>query len=300
MWGLLGVIAAVLLGIYDIFKKKSLNGNAVLPVLFISILSSSILFYIPVITGSFANPGFFQGIDLFVPHLSLKEHLLIALKAAIVLSSWITAFFAIKHLPLTIVTPIRATAPFWTLLGALIIFSEKLNALQWAGLLITLTFFYLFSTTGKLEGINFRKNKWVFLIIIATLLGSASGLYDKYIVQAIDRLSVQAWSGIYQLIMMGLILIILWYPKSKKTTPFQWRWSIPFIGVFLVLTDFFYFYALSYPEALISILSGIRRSGVVIPFIFAALFFKEKNIKRKSIYLAGIITGVFLMTMGSR
>ena len=298
MWALLGIIAAVLLGIYDIFKKTSLNNNAVIPVLFISILSSSVI-YLPFIIGSRLNPVFFQHINFYVPNLSLSEHIRIILKSLLVLSSWILAFFAIKNLPLTIVTPIRATAPLWTLLGALLIFSEKLNGLQWLGLLITLTFFYLFSTTGKLEGIHFRKNKWVFLIIGATLLGSASGLYDKYIIRAIDRFAVQTWTGIYQLLIMSFIVGLIWYPNRKNTTPFQWRLSIPFIGIFLIFTDFFYFYALSYPESLISVLSGIRRSGVIIPFLYAALFFKEQNVKKKGVYLAGIITGVLFMVTGS-
>jgi transporter family protein len=299
MWGVLGIVTAVFLGIYDIFKKTSLNNNAVLPVLLISIFTSSLLF-IPAIIGSTISPDFFKSIYLFVPALTVAEHLQIFLKAVIVLASWILAFFAIKHLPLTIVSPIRATAPLWTLMGALIIFSERLNGLQWAGLLITLTFFYLFSTTGKLEGINFRTNKWIFSIIGATLLGSASSLYDKYIIREIDRIAVQSWSGIYQLLLMVLIVAFLWYPKRKNSTPFKWRWSIPFIGIFLTLSDFFYFYALSYPESLISVLSGIRRSGVIIPFIFAALFFKENNIRKKGLYLAGIIAGVVLMTFGSR
>jgi len=299
MWGILGIVTAVLLGIYDIFKKTSLNNNAVIPVLFISIITST-LFFIPAIIGSRLYPGFFHSINFYVPVITFQEHLQIFLKATIVLSSWILAFFAIKNLPLTIVSPIRATAPLWTLLGALIIFSETLNLLQWIGLLITLTFFFLFSTTGKLEGINFKRNKWIFLIIAATLLGSASALWDKYIIKEIDRFSVQAWSGVYQLSIMIPIFAFLWYPKRKSTTPFQWRWTIPLIGIFLTLSDYFYFKALSYPDSLISILSGIRRSGVIIPFIFAALFYKEKNIVKKGLYLLGIITGVILMTIGSR
>ena len=300
MWAIWGILAAVLLGIYDIFKKTSLNNNAVIPVLLISIASGSLIFNIPLIAASYFFPETLQNLNLFVPSISAKEHLLILIKAVIVLSSWILAFFAVKHLPLTIVTPIRATAPLWTLLGALVIFSEQLNALQWLGLLITLTFFYLFSTTGKLEGINFRKNKWVFLIIAATLIGSASSLYDKFVVKAIDRLSVQTWSGIYQLLLMLPIFAFLWYPNRAKSTPFKWRISIPFIGIFLFLTDFIYFYAISYPDMLISVLSGIRRSGVIVPFVFGALFFKEKNIKQKSFYLAGIIIGVMLMVLGSK
>jgi transporter family protein len=299
MWALFGILAAVFLGIYDIFKKTSLNQNAVFPVLFISIITSSII-YAPFLIGSYYNPEFFQQINLYIPPLSLNDHLLIICKAIIVLASWILAFFAIKHLPLTIVSPIRASAPLWTLLGALVIFSEKLSVFQWIGLIITLIFFYLFSTTGKLEGLHFTKNKWIFLIIGATLIGSASSLYDKFIVKAIDRNSVQAWTGIYQLLIMIPLVAFVWFPTRKKTTPFQWRWTIPFIGVFLVLSDFVYFYALSFPDALISVLSGIRRSGVVIPFLFAALFFNEKNVGKKGLYLAGIITGVILMVVGSR
>jgi bacterial/archaeal transporter family protein len=299
MWGLLGIATAILLGIYDIFKKTSLNNNAVFPVLLISV-STSALIFISVIAGSWFYPDFFQSINLYVPRISFIDHLQIFVKSVIVLASWILAFFAIKHLPLTIVSPIRATAPLWTLIGALLIFSEKLNLLQWIGLLITLTFFYLFSTTGKLEGISFKRNKWIFLIIGATLLGSASSLWDKYIVREIDRFSVQAWSGVYQLLILFPIVAFFWYPQRKETTPFQWRWSIPFIGIFLVLSDYFYFNALSYPESLISVLSGIRRSGVIIPFIYAAIFLRENNIRKKGLYLAGIITGVFLMTMGSR
>ncbi|HNW50559.1 MAG TPA: DMT family transporter [Prolixibacteraceae bacterium] len=298
MWGILGIVTAVLLGIYDIFKKVSLNNNAVLPVLLVSVATSS-LFFFPVVIGSRLNPVFFQSINLYAPKISPVQHLEIFAKSIIVLSSWILAFFAIKHLPLTVVSPIRATEPLWTLIGALIIFSEKLNAPQWIGLTITLSFFYLFSTTGKLEGINFKKNKWIFLIIGATLLGSASGLWDKFIVREIDRLSVQVWSGIYQLLILSIVVAVFWYPTRKKTTPFQWRWTIPFIGIFLVFSDFVYFYALSYPESLISVLSGIRRSGVVISFIFAALFFKESNILKKGLYLAGIITGVLFMALGS-
>ena len=298
MWAIWGIIAAVFLGIYDIFKKTSLNNNAVFPVLLISVSTSAIIFS-SVLIGSNVNPTLFQSINLCVPEITFREHFLVIMKAALVLSSWILAFFAIKHLPLTIVTPIRATAPFWTLTGALVIFLEHLSLLQWIGLIITLTFFYLFSTTGKLEGIHFRTNKWIYLIIAATLLGSASSLYDKYIIREVDRMAVQVWTGIYQFGILLPIVAFGWYPNRKKTTPFQWRWSIPLIGVFLVLTDFFYFYALSFPESLISVLSGIRRSGVIIPFLFGAFFFREENVKKKGLYLAGIIVGVLLMVIGS-
>lgn len=299
MWSIFGVVSAILLGIYDVLKKWSLNGNAVLPTLLISV-STSALIFTPVLIGSNYYPSFFESIHLYSRPIGAIEHLLIFVKSLIVVSSWILAFFAVKHLPITIVTPIRATGPLWTLIGALLIFSERLNPLQWLGLSVALTFFFLFSTTGKLEGISFTRNKWIFFIIGATLLGSASALYDKFIIRAIDRVAVQAWFSVYQMVIMLPVTALFWYPNRKKHTPFSWRWTIPLIGLTLVVTDYFYFYAISFPDALISVLSGIRRSGVVVAFIIGALIFKDKNIKRKAVFLAGIIVGVLLMAFGSR
>ncbi len=299
MWALAGLLSAFFLGIYDIFKKTSLNDNAVIPVLFFSTVTSSVIF-LPVVIGSQFYPDFFSHIGLYSPTLSFIEHLQVLLKAFIVVSSWILAFFAIKHLPVTIYAPIRSTSPLWTLVGALIIFQERLNYLQWIGVTLTLLFFYFFSTAGKREGIEFRKNKWIFLIIGATILGSISGLYDKFIISRIDRIAVQGWFSFYQVAILLPVLGILWYPNRKKTTPFKWRWAIPLIGVTLVIADFLYFYALSLEGSMISMISALRRSAVLVTFTFGALLFKEQNLKQKGIYLLGILAGILLITLGSR
>ncbi|WP_340114303.1 DMT family transporter [Maribellus mangrovi] len=299
MWAIAGLISAIFLGIYDIFKKKSLNENAVIPVLFFSTVTSSLVF-LPVVIGSRFFPEFFSQIGLFSPTLTLTEHLQVLLKSFIVVLSWILAFFALKHLPVTIFAPIRATGPLWTLIGAIIIFHERLNSLQWIGVSLTLIFFYLFSTAGKLEGIEFRRNKWIFLIIGATIIGSISGLYDKFIISRIDRIAVQAWFSFYQVAILLPILGFLWYPNRKKTTPFQWRWTIAAIGISLIIADFVYFYALSIEGSMISMLSALRRSSVLIAFGLGAFLFKEQNLKKKGIYLVGILAGILLITLGSR
>ena len=298
MWALAGLTSAIFLGIYDIFKKTSVNENAVMPVLFLSTLTSSIIF-LPIVTGSVYYPETFSRIGLYSPVLTLTEHLQVFLKSAIVISSWILAFFALKHLPVTIFAPIRSTSPLWTLIGAIIIFNEKLNTLQWIGVTLTLTFFYLFSTAGKREGIEFRKNKWIYLIIAATILGSVSGLYDKFIISRIDRIAVQAWFSFYQVVIMFPVVGIFWFPKRRNTTPFKWRWTIPAIGITLVITDFLYFYALSFEGSMISMISALRRSSVLITFTLGALLFKEQNLKRKGLYLIGILAGILLITLGS-
>jgi len=299
LWSFAALLSAVFLGIYDIFKKSSLNGNAVIPVLFFATLTSTVIF-LPIVIGSNLNPEFFTQIGLYAPPLNFTEHLQILLKAAIVVSSWILAFFAMKHLPISIFAPIRSTGPFWTFIGAIIIFNEKLNGLQWTGVFLTLLFFYLFSTAGKKEGIEFKRNKWIYFLIAGTILGAASGLYDKFIIARIDRIAVQAWFSFYQVAILLPVLLFLWMPNREKSTPFVWRWTIAAIGVTLVIADFLYFWSISIEGSMISIISNLRRSSVLVTFILGAILFREKNLKEKGIYLVGILAGILLITLGNR
>lgn len=298
MWVIQGVIAAVFLGLYDVFKKVSVNNNGVLPVLFFTVVTN-VLICLPFLWGSRINPAYFQDINFYIPQITTREHWLIFLKSGIVVSSWVFSFFAIKHLPLTIVAPIRATGPLWTLIGAMLIFHEQLNGLQWIGMAVTLLFFFFFSTAGKREGIEFRRNKWILFIVLGTFLSVTSGLYDKYIIREVDRLSVQVWFSIYQLPIMAVVMLGVWLPHRKKYNSFKWRWSIPLISVALMVSDYLYFYAVSNPESLISILAALRRGGVVIAFLFGAVLLKEKNVKTKGVYLVGILAGIVMIAMGS-
>jgi transporter family protein len=299
MWVLLALASALFLGIYEVFKKLSVHKNAVIPVLFVSTLTSSLIF-LPITIGSIFSPEFFRSIELYVPGINLVQHALIFLKSIIVVSSWVMAFYAVKNLPMTIVSPIRATGPIWTLLGAIVIFSEHLNTQQWVGVTITLVFFYMLSTAGKSEGINFTADKWVFLIMAGTFLGAVSGLYDKYLMRRIDRMAVQAWFSFYQVVILFPVLVLTrWRLPKEERTPFYWRWSIPLIGVFLVVADYLYFNSLSYADSMVSIVSALRRGGAVISFVVGAIVFKEKNIPLKALYLAGIMIGILLISMGS-
>ena len=192
-------------------------------------------------------------------------------------------------------------APILTLIGALLIFGERLNLYQWVGVLLAIVSFIMLSFSGRKEGINFRHNLWILFIVLATITGAASGLYDKYLMShGFDRMTVQVWYSYYQMAMMAVVLLLLWYPQRKHTTPFVWRPSIFFISLFLVCADFVYFYALSYPDSMISIVSMVRRSSVVVSFIAGALLFKEKNIRSKSFDLVLVLLGMFFLYLGTR
>lgn len=300
MWLLLAFCSAALLGFYDVFKKKSLVNNAVLPVLGLNTLFSSLIF-LPLILISHFRPELLQDTLFFVPDTGGWEvHKFILLKSLIVLSSWVLGYFGMKHLPLTLVGPINATRPVMTLVGALLIFGERLNLYQWIGVLMAILSFFMLSRSGKKEGIDFTHNRWIWFIILAAVLGAASGLYDKYLMGKFNNMVIQSWYNIYQLFIMGGVLLMLWLPKRKTTTPFHWSWCIILISIFLSAADFVYFYALSMEDSMISIVSMVRRGSVVVSFLFGALIFREKNMKSKAIDLVLVLLGMFFLYLGSR
>ena len=298
MWLLLAFCSAALLGFYDVFKKKSLAGNAVLPVLGLNTLFSSLIF-LPFILISHFRPEWLQQTIFFVPDAGWEVHRYILLKSVIVLSSWTFGYFGMKYLPLTIVGPINATRPVMTLVGALLIFGERLNLYQWIGVLLAIVSFFLLSRSGKKEGIDFQHNRWIWFIVLAALLGAVSGLYDKYLMGRFDNMVVQAWYNVYQLFLMGGVLMFLWWPKRKTTTPFHWDWCIILISVFLSAADFVYFYALSLDGSMISIVSMVRRSSVLVSFLFGAMIFREKNLTSKAIDLVLVLLGMIFLYIGS-
>ena len=205
-----------------------------------------------------------------------------------------------KHLPITIVGPINATRPVMVLVGAMLVFGERLNLYQWIGVMLAIASFFMLSRSGKKEGIDFKHNKWIFLLYWLPLQVLSVVLYDKYLMKSLNPMLVQSWYNVYQVFIMCPILLLLWWPKRKSTTPFHWDWTIILIPFSFLLPILFTFYALSYDDSMISIVSMVRRGSVVVSFTFGALFFREKNLKSKAIDLILVLIGMIFLYLGSK
>ncbi len=305
MWLALAFMSAALLGCYDSFKKKALGGNAVVPVLFLNTLFSSLVF-LPFICLS-AGTTVLDGTAFHVGGGGWRMHGYILAKSVLVLSSWFFGYMGMKRLPLTIVGPINATRPVMVLIGAFIVFGERLNACQWMGVALAVASFFMLSRSGRKEGIDFRRDRWIYSIVLAAFLGAASGLYDRYLMAPVesggvglDHMAVQCWYNIYQCGIMGVALAALRLSGRGPGEPFRWDWAILGISLFLCAADFVYFYALSFPEAMVSVVSMVRRGSVVVSFLFGAAVFHERNLGSKAVDLLLVLLGLLLLYMGSR
>jgi transporter family protein len=298
MWLSLAFLSAALLGLYDVAKKQAVKDNSVPVVLLLNTLFST-LFFLPAIISGLASFGWFEGTLFDIAPMALRSHLLVMLKAAITLTSWLFGYVGIKHLPITIVGPINATRPVMVLMGAFIIFGERLNLMQWIGVALALVSLFLLSRAGKKEGIDFVRNKWILCVAVAAMLGAVSGLYDRHILREIEPLAVQSWFCVYQVVMMAVIVAVLRLSKAAATS-FRWSWAIPMISIFLTAADMAYFIALSQGDAMVSVVSMVRRSSVVVSFACGAMLFGEKNLKAKAIDMVFILIGMIFLWLGSR
>ena len=287
-WLLPVLASALALGFYDICKKHALRDNSVMPVLFLSTCTGTVGFvaYLA-LTGKLAD----------AVAVTPAELGLISAKVLLVGGSWVSSYYAIRELPITLASPIRSTAPLWTFLGGVLIFGERLTAIQILAAAVIFAGYAVFSICGKLEGFPLRSRGMV-LIIVGTLLGAASALYDKYLMNVLKlpapRVQFCFMTG------LAVLLGVSWLIRRfcfGHNHPFVWKWTIPAIGLLLVLADALYFYAVSMPEAQISLVSMLRRMSCIVSFGFGALLFGEKNLKRKLAALALFLAGVILLSL---
>ena len=301
MWVVLSLVSAVLLGFYDIFKKQTVVNNAIIPVLFYSTLISSLIF-LPFVLLSQFKPYVFEGAfmqKLFIEPLTARQHLLVVGKTAIILASWMFSYSAMKHLPITVVGPVNQLRPAISVILLFLIFQEKLTWLQWTGVVLAIVSFYLMNRSGKLEGIHFKSNKWVYMLLGSAILVALSGVYDKFLLskESISPATIQAWYSIYDFLMMAVMLFALWFPKRKEQ-PFEWRWGIVAMAIFVTIADVIYLTGLAQEAAVVVliplILYGVR---LVVSFVYGIFGFKEKNIRSKIIPLLMVLAALVCLCL---
>ena len=278
------LLSALALSLYDIGKKHSAAANKTFPTL----LCTTAAAWIAAAAGT-AAAG--RMADVFA--LDAAQHALLAAKSCIVASSWTFAYMALKTMPLTVMAPIRATGPVWTLAGAMAIYGETPGAAQSAGFALSIAGCIAFSTAARREGYALTARP-VVLAACATLAGSVSALFDKFLM---GRAGIPPHAALFWFT-AGMTAI---YAAATATagrldaTRFSWRWTMPATGALLAASDFFYFSAAAAPDARISVISVVRRSSVALTFLAGGAIFRESNLLRKGLALAAILAGVAVL-----
>jgi drug/metabolite transporter (DMT)-like permease len=298
-WVAATLLSACFLGIYDLCTKQSVRANAVTPVFFFSTLTGALV-WMALLAVNAIHPGWLPA-SLVTDALTWHQHLQLFLKSAVVAASWIGTYYALKHLPLSLGAPIRATSPLLTLFGAILFLGERPTWLETVGILTTLASFVGLSIAGAQEGVHFHRNKWFWSLIVGNLFGAASALYDKYLLGTLHYSvpTVQCWFSIY-LVVLFTPFTLGWKLRLWPRNEFTWRWSIPFIALSLLVADYLYFWALRNPDALVAVVMSLRRANTLVAFVGGLILFKEVNGWKKLPAVLGILLGIVLTICGRR
>ena len=279
--------SSVFLAFYDLAKKAGVRDNAVLPVLFFATVAGGAVY----VAALGAAGGIGAALDV-----SARDMALICVKSVIVSSSWVLTYCALRTLPITIATPIRASAPALVFIAAFFLYGERPSPLQGLGMLLVFAGYWAFSWAGKHEGIDFLRSRAVWFALGGMCMSALSSLWDKFILQscAIPVETMQFW---FQLGLVAIYALLFGLQRILRLerSRFEWRWSIPATGILLAAADWLYFHGLAIPDVSISVGSLMRRFSVVITFVLGAVVFRERNLKRKGLALAAILVGVILL-----
>ena len=279
MWIWMALASAVLLGVYDVAKKAALKHNDIYAILLVA-TGLSALFVSPFLTWG-------NGAD----------HLRLIFKAVLVTASWVSGMIALKLLPITTVSTFKTSRPMFVVVFSIILFGERLNWVQWLGVVAVLVALWLLSVNSEREGISFKGNKGFWALLISVLTGVASALWDKHILAGMHPLFVQSWTNIYITALLAVIILLRAARGQKEA--FTWDWTLVLIAVLITAADMLYFFSLKEEGSLLSVVSLIRRSAVIITFALGAILFKEKRIAQKAGVLVLMLAGVVLLMLGS-
>lgn len=294
-WMLVGLLSGVMLGVYDVLTKVALHKIKVLSLVFLSTLFGSSL-WIPFFIISYPEAS--ADTHAWTVTYSMTDQLYVFPKSAMMIASWILAYYAVKNLPLSISAGVRATGPLWTAGAAILLLGERLTFLHWVGFIVASYSYYRFSMVGKKEGLRMGSDTWVLYMLFATWLSSGAQIYDKYLLATVDFdvITLQAFSAVQRAVLVFLLLPFCLRDLRLQRSVIL-HWSVIAVGVAMVLAEFIYLAALNMEGAMVSIMSILRRTNLVVVFIAGAILFKDQNPYQKLLAVSGIVLGIIIIAL---
>lgn len=284
MWMMQVLLYGLLKGAREIIKKKSLGRSSVLEVLFFYTLFG-FLFVCP----EAGNAG-------GVPTAQMG---LIVLKSFVIFVAWMCSFKAIKKMPISLYGILDLSRVLFATLLATVVMQEVLSPFQMAGLALVCLGLLMLKGLPRKKNAEEKKEEVrpliVVLAFVSCLLNAFSGLLDKILMKDVTSGQLQFWYMLY-LVLFYLVYIILSRTKIriKQSLKNPWIWLL---AILFIIADRALFLANAAPESKISVMTLIKQSGCLVTILGGKFIFREKNICRKLICAAVIVTGIVVGTL---
>lgn len=290
LWVILILIYGIFKGLREGLKKKAMETNSIVEVLFFYTLFA-FLMTIPMSISA----------DLF--DVSLKYHLVLIVKSGIIFAAWLCALNSIKRLPLSVYSVMDMGRIISAILLGVILLDEKLGVFQILGICLVIVGITLVNLKTK-RGVDEKASKRVIILVaISGLLNSISSVMDKWLLskepnrflfgdETIESAQLQFWYMLYLVSFYGVYILI---KREKinvvKCVKCPWIWTL---SLLFVVADKCLFIANSDPNSTVVVMTLVKQSSVLVTIGMGWLIYKEKNILWRIACAVLVIGGIML------
>ena len=286
LWIFLVLLYGILKGAREILKKKALEKNSTIEVLFMYTLLS-FLIVLP-------DAGNAAGMEL-------RFYFYIAAKSFVIFLAWMCSFKAIRKMPISLYGVLDLSRVMFATLLGVIVLHEVLSGYQVVGLLFVSAGLLLLKyrprrgrraeTEQAAQGVGFV---YVVMAFASCMLNALSGLLDKILMRDISSAQLQFWYMLFLVLFYLLYILLTRTPVDlKSAVRNRWVWML---SILFVIADRALFIANGMPGSRITVMTLLKQAGCVVTILAGKYLFREKDTTHKMvcamIIIAGIVIGV--------
>ncbi len=286
LWIPLVLLYGILKGAREIVKKKALEKNSTIEVLFMYTLLSFLIVLPEAKTAMGMEPRFY---------------FYVALKSFVIFLAWMFSFKAIKRMPISLYGVLDLSRVLFATLLGVIVLQEVLNTHQMIGLLFVSTGLLLLKYRPRNvreaadAGRQSVEVKYVVMAFVSCMLNAVSGLLDKLLMKEINSAQLQFWYMLFLVLMYFLFILISRTPvRITSVARNKWVWLL---SVLFVIADRALFIANGMSGSRITVMTLLKQAGCVVTILAGRYLFKEKNTTHKMICALVIIAGIVIAVM---
>lgn len=286
MWMWLVLLYGVFKGFREIVKKKALEKNSTIEVLFLYTLLA-FLMVLPDAKNAFG--------------MEPKYYFYIALKSFVIFLAWMFSFKAIKKMPISLYGVLDLSRVLFATLLGVVVLQEVLGVFQMIGLaLVSMGLLLLKYKPGARAGklAESGENVDIKLVVIAfasCMLNAVSGLMDKILMKDISSSQLQFWYMLFLVLMYLAFIFVTRTPiRMGSVLKNYWIWIL---SILFVIADRALFVANGMADSRITVMTLIKQSGCIVTILAGRFIFHEKNTGHKLVCAAIIIAGIVIAVL---
>lgn len=293
MWIWLVLLYGIIKGVREIVKKKALEKDSTIGVLFLYTL----LAFVMVLPDAKNAMG-----------LEPKYYFFIGMKSFVIFLAWIFSFKAIRKMPISLYGVLDLSRVLFATLLGVIVLQEALGVFQVIGLVFVSTGLLLLKyKPGHGTGKEVRNGqpapaadrervdvKIVLMAFASCLFNAVSGLLDKILMKDINSSQLQFW---YLLFLVCFYFLFILVTRTKiqffHVLKNYWVWIL---SLLIVVADRVLFLANGMDGSRVTVMTLLKQAGCIVTILAGRFLFREKNTGHKlfcaAVIIAGIVIGV--------